>query len=260
MYTKLEEIINKTKQDLVKRELKVSLGMLKKSIDRPKSRSFINAMRSPKLGTTAIIGEIKFASPTEAHLGSSDSLIVRVEQYESAGIDAISIVTEKHFFHGDPFFVAQIKNVTSLPVLQKDFIIDEYQLYEAAKSGADAVLLIAKVLSKEELISFVTLAKKLGIEPIVEINDELDLQKVFTTEASIIAVNARDLRSFIVDVDYACKLIHKIPNRYIKLGFSGISSRIEVEKYKEAGVRGVLIGTSLMRAKKIADYIEGVRI
>lgn len=260
MHTKLEEIINKTKQDLVKRKQKVSLDVFKKSIDRPKSRSFINAMRSPKLGTIAIIGEIKFASPTESHLGSSDSLIVRVKQYESAGIDAISIVTEKHFFHGDPIFVAQIKNVTSFPVLEKDFIIDEYQLYEAVKNGADAVLLIAKLLPKEELSLFVKLAKTLGVEPIVEINDELDLEKAKATTADIIGVNARDLHSFIVDVDRACKLIHKIPNRYIKLGFSGVSSRVEIKKYKEAGVRGVLIGISLMKAKKIASYIEGVRI
>jgi len=260
MQTKLEEIISKTKQVLASRKQKVTLDVLKKSISKLKSRSFINAIRNPKLGTIAIIGEVKFASPTESYLGSSDSLNMRIEQYESAGIDAISIVTEKHFFHGDPIFVVQIKNVTSVPVLEKDFIVDEYQLYEAAKSGADAVLLIAKLLSKEKLSLFVEIAKTLDIEPVVEINDELDLKKANATTTRIIAVNARDLHSFIVDVDRACQLILKIPDRYIKLGFSGISSRIEVEKYKQAGASGVLIGTSLMKAKKISDYIEGVRI
>ena len=260
MHSKLEEILSKTKQDFAKRKQKVPFEVLKKSMGKLKSRSFINAMRNPKLGTIAIIGEVKFASPTEFQLGSQDSLIVRIKEYEAAGVDAVSIVTEKNFFHGDPVFVAQIKNITPLPVLEKDFIVDEYQIYEAAKSAADAVLLIAKLLSKEKLSLFVELAKKLDIEPVVEINNELDLEKAKTTTARIIAVNSRDLHSFLVDVDQACKLIHKIPDRYIKLGFSGISSRIEVEKYKQVGASGVLIGTSLMKARNIIDYIEGVRV
>lgn len=258
MKSKLEEIMSKTKEELVQRKQRTSLDILKKSLGAQKFRPFVNAVRNPKLGTIAIIAEIKFASPTESHLGSPDRLLERAKQYEVA--DAISVVTEKHFFHGDPAFIAQIKSVTSLPVLQKDFIIDEYQLYEVAKNGADAILLIAKLLSGAQLLLFVKLAQKLGIEPVVEINDELDLEKAKLTTTRIIAVNARDLHSFIVDVDRACKLMKKIPDQFIKLGFSGVNSRTEIKKYKQAGACGVLIGTSLMKTQKIANFMERVRV
>lgn len=260
MHSKLEEIINKTREDLEKRKKQLPLEQLKKLVGNMKVRSFLNAIKNPKFGSIAIISEVKFASPTEESLGSPDELLSRVKEYEKAGTDAISTVTERHFFHGNPKFVAQIKQATSLPVLQKDFILDEYQIYEIAKDEADAILLIAKLLSEGQLTEFVRIAQSLGLEPVVEINDELDLKKTIATNTKIIAVNARDLTSFLVDVDRACHLLQKIPNQFVKLGFSGISSNKEVEKYKQAGADGVLIGTSLMKAKNIMEYIKGVRV
>ena len=207
----------------------------------------------------AIIAEVKFASPTEPHLGSPDELLSRVREYEAAEADAISIVTERHFFQGDPLHVGKIKQAVSLPVLQKDFIIDEYQIYEAALGGADAILLIAKLVSKKELVAFVTLAKKLELEPVVEINDEEDLKKALATITDIIAVNARDLDSFVVDIDRACNLLNQVCDDYIRLAFSGVFSRKEVEKYQDAGAQGVLVGTSLMKAKNVKDFMLSLR-
>src|SRR3989344_153754 len=247
MHSKLEEIISKTREDLEKRKKQIP-------------NFFYKAMTRPKYGSIAIIAEVKFASPTESKLGSKDQLLERVKQYKKAGADAISIVTEKHFFKGDPKFVGQIKKVTSLPVLQKDFIVDEYQIHEVVKAGADAILLITKLLSKEQLIKFIEIAQSLRLEPVVEINDEAELEKAVATNTGIIAVNARDLDTFIVDVDKACGLLQKIPDRFIKLGFSGILSRVEVEKYQKAGAKGVLIGTALMKTQNVAEFIEGVRI
>lgn len=282
MHNKLEEILKKTREDLEKRKKDVPFSVIlnpsttfrvnsvkdlysSASPTRPFSEGqndslFYQAILKPKYGSIAIIAEVKFASPTEKNLGSHEELLSRVKEYEKAGADAISTVTERHFFHGDPQFVRKIKQATDLPVLQKDFIMDEYQIYEIAKAGADAILLIAKLLTESELVEFVRLSQSLGLEPVVEINDELDLKKALKTNTKIIAVNARDLTSFIVDVDRACKLIQKIPGRFIKLGFSGVTTRLEVEKYKKAGAHGVLIGTSLMKAQKIADFLEGVRV
>lgn len=260
MYSKLKEILNQTKKDLDMRKKQNSFESLKKLVGPVKTRSFFNAIINPKFNSIAVIAEIKFASPSSGSLGSHDELLARVKKYKEAGADAISTVTEKHFFHGDPKFVTQIKHETSLPVLQKDFILDKYQIYESAQTGADAILFIARILSRIELVEFVKLAQRLELEPIVEINDENDLKKAVATTTRTIAVNARDLNSFTMDVDRACNLMQKIPNQFIKLGFSGISSKVEIEKYKKAGARGVLIGTSLMKSTKIADFLEGVRI
>lgn len=270
MHSKLAEIISKTREDLLRRKKQRPFNVILNEVKDIKIKSgdsslvtrndnlFNKAIISPKHGSIAIIAEVKFASPTEDSLGSSSQLLERVKQYEKAGADVISIVTEKHFFRGDPKFVGQIKKATSLPVLQKDFILDEYQVCEVAKVGADAILLIAKLLSKEQLVRFIEVARGLGLEPVVEISDEIELEKAVATNARIVAVNARDLDTFIIDVDKACKLLQKIPDNFIKLGFSGIRNRVEVEKYQKAGAKGILIGTSLMKTRNIVDYISSL--
>lgn len=245
MHKKLAEIIKKTKEDLMER----------KQADRP----FANSLTNPKEGTIAIIAEIKLASPNEDDLGNEEDAVDRVKQYEEAGANAISVVTEKHFFKGSPLLIKKIKNATSLPVLQKDFIVDPYQIYESKIAGADAVLLIAKILSKEELIGLVNLVKKLNMEPVVEIDNTDDLKKTLKTNTDIIAVNARDLDTFEVNVDRACELLKKTPDRFIKLGFSGIHSRVEVEKYKQAGAKTVLVGTELMKTNNISRLIKELK-
>lgn len=203
-----------------------------------------------------LIAEIKFASPTNSHLGSHDELLERAKQYELGGADAISIITENHFFKGDISFVSKIKKNVSLPVLQKDFVIDTVQIYEAKEAGSDALLLIARLVDVKQLQKFVSLCRSLGIEPVVEINNEEDLEKAVNTETNIIAVNARDLDTFAIDVVSACMLIEKIPDQYIKLGFSGVKSEKEVLLYKKSGVDGILVGTSLMKSKNIKSFIN----
>lgn len=207
-----------------------------------------------------IIAEIKLASPTIRYLGSKKDIIKRAVAYEKAGVDAISVITERRFFKGSPHFISLIKTKVSVPILQKDFVIDPFQIYEAKIIGANAILLIAKLVDKKTLINFVALSQKLGIEPVVEISDETDLKKAAATSTAIIAVNARNLETFIVNIDIACKLIKKIPDRFIKLGFSGIKSSYEVKKYQRAGAKGILVGTSLMKTKNILNFIKEIKI
>ena len=206
-----------------------------------------------------LIAEVKLSSPTNDDLGSREDLLNRVQQYEQAGADAVSIITEKYFFKGDLTFISQVKQQVNIPVLQKDFVIDSYQIYEAKLIGSDAILLIARLVDKKILKDFVAIAHEIGIEPIVEINNEEDLKKALDSAASFIAVNARDLRTFNIDIDKACAMLKKIPEKFIKLGFSGIQTSQQVKKYKNAGARGVLIGTSLMKAANIKDFINDLR-
>ena len=204
----------------------------------------------------AIIGEIKLASPTVTYFGSEKDIVERAISYELAEIDAISVITEKHFFKGSPEFISRIKKITNIPILQKDFIIDSRQIYEAKIIGSDALLLIAKIVSKKTLIKFVSLCQEIGLEPVVEINDDQGLKKALVTSTKIIAVNARNLDSFEVNVERASLLMKKIPSKFIKLGFSGIKSSMEVKKYKQAGAKGILVGTALMQTKNIKEFID----
>lgn len=203
-----------------------------------------------------IIAEIKIASPTVPYFGSEKDIIKRAVNYEAAGADAISVITEKHFFKGNTKFISQIKKDVNLAILQKDFVIDAYQIYESKIIGANALLLIAKIVNQKTLKKFVSLCQEIGLEPVVEISDEADLKKALITSTKIIAVNARNLKTFKVDVDVACLLIKKIPNKFIKLGFSGIKSSDEVKKYQQAGAKGVLVGTSLMKTGNIKSFIK----
>ena len=207
-----------------------------------------------------MIAEIKFSSPTSKNLGSPDNLLPLAKEYEKADADAISIITEKHFFNGDVSYVIKVKNEVNIPVLQKDFVIDSSQIYEAKKIGSDALLLITRLVAPERLEEFVNLCFSLEIEPVVEIASIEDLEKAVSTKTNIIAVNARDLETFVVDTVKAGELLQRISDSFIKLGFSGISSKEDVENYRNAGVTGVLVGTSLMNAENVKKFIDNLNL
>ena len=233
------------------RKTEVSLEVLKARMQVNESPSFIDAMRHPKNGSLAVIAEIKLASPSAGVLGSEEDILSRIRVYEEGGASALSIITEKHFFKGDPDFIGRARKVTSLPILQKDFLVDLYQLYEAKQTGASAVLLIARILSGEDLALFAREAKTLGLEPVVEVFDENDLAKARVTETNVIAVNARNLDTFEIDVEAACALLLGIPDSYLKLGFSGVEG-------KAAVAHGILIGTALMKTKDVGSFLKEI--
>lgn len=225
--------------------------------NRRSNDSFLNIMT--KKSTIAIIGELKFASPSAGVLGSSDLLEERVHAYQKAGVDAISVITEQHFFHGDTAFVERVKKQTSLPVLQKDFVIDLSQVFEAKRLGSDALLLIASIVNEEALRTFVDMCLRQEIEPVVEVHGLHDLRKALKTRTRVIAVNARNLNTFTVDVKKACRLLQKIPVGYVKLGFSGVLGSKEVALYKQAGAHGILIGTTLVKEVNVDAFLSSLR-
>lgn len=260
MHNILLQIIEKKQKDLEQQRRIFPFAQLKRNVSTVKSESnFISKLQNLNHSDIAIIAEIKLASPTISSLGSEKDILHRASVYEKAGTDAISFITESHYFKGNPVFIPKLKAKVNIPILQKDFVIDPYQIYEAKALGSDAILLIARLVDKNMLKDFVALSKKIGIEPVVEINDEEDLKKALFAHTSCIAVNARDLRTFKVNISKACRLLKKIPKKFIKLGFSGIKSSEEVIKYKKAGVKGILIGTSLMKATNIDSFIKNLR-
>jgi len=218
---------------------------------------FLESISNPKIGDIAVIAEIKLKSPSTGRLGKRDDIVDRAKQYQQASADAISVVTDKKYFGGDVKMVSIVKQTVDIPVLQKDFIIDASQIYEAKKNQADAILLIAKLYKNDQLNKYLDLCNVLSIAPVVEVYDEKYLGKI--GNAKIIGVNARNLQDFTVNIDKACTLIKRLSKQFIVIGFSGIKSRREVELYKNAGAKAVLVGTSLMKSKNINKFIRNLK-
>lgn len=221
--------------------------------------NFAGALIKSRTGGMVIIAEIKLATPISGILGQATEVVKRALAYELAGADLISVVVDRKYFHGDINFISEIKKKITLPVLMKDFILDPYQIFEAKFVGADGILLIAKLLTKKKLQEFVLLSKSIGVEPVVEIADELELEKALATEALCIAVNARNLTNFKVDINRACQLMRLIPKKRLVLGFSGVKGRREAEKYHNAGAKAILVGTALMRKNNIGRFITKLK-
>lgn len=258
MNDKLIEIIKIKQRDIQSDKRTTPLGAVRDRANKISGKSrFAKNITAAK--DIALIAEIKLATPAGDKLGDSKDVAERATEYERAGAEAISYITEHHYFKGDSAAIAEIKKNTHLPVLQKDFVIDEYQVYQARIAGADALLLIARLVDRLMLRRLTDLTLSLGIEPVVEVHNSEDLEKAVATKSRFIAVNARDLKNLKIDVAAACKLIRKIPDKFVKLGFSGVSSSVQVKKYKDAGARAVLVGTELMKTNDIRGFIREIR-
>lgn len=257
MHRILQDIINSTTEEVKKRKGQSSINDLVSYGHLPFKQRILN----PKIGDIGLIAEVKLASPTEGKLGEEADILNRLQEYQNAGADAVSVITENKTFRGSLDLVATVKRSTlNLSILQKDFIIDDFQIEEARKLGVDALLLIARIVNAIQLKRFVKQCREKGLEPVVEVCSLDDLAKAIKSGTEIIAVNARDLDTFEVNIDRACKLLKKVPDKFIKLGFSGVHSRSEVKKYKKAGAKTVLVGTELMKTKNINRLIKALKM
>ncbi|MFA6141665.1 MAG: indole-3-glycerol phosphate synthase TrpC [Candidatus Omnitrophota bacterium] len=205
-----------------------------------------------------LIAEIKKASPSKGILRGDFNPAKIAVTYQANGASAISVLTDERFFEGRLEYISKVKESISLPVLRKDFIIDEYQIYETVVAGADALLLIADLLSASEMIGFYNLAVSMGLDVLMEVHNEEDVEKVLATEGSIIGINNRDLHTFKVDLSVTQKLIRMIPQNRIKISESGIRSYEDVMFLKSLGVNAVLIGEAFMEADDIAGKMREI--
>ncbi len=208
-----------------------------------------------------IIAEIKRASPSRGIIRQDfyQEEIARI--YQKAGACAISVLTEEEFFLGNLELLSMIAGVVTIPILRKDFIIDKYQIYQSRAYGADTILLMSNILDEKKLKEFIEIARKIGMEPLVEVHTEEDLKKGLDCGAEIIGINNRDLNTFKVDISVTEKLIRYIPDDKIVISESGINSRKDLIRLKSLGVDGFLIGEAFMREnnieKKVSEFISG---
>ena len=251
----LEKVAAIKRKEVDRRKASVSLEEMKEMVSGlPSPRNLLESIS--KNGPMALIAEIKQASPSAGVIQERADIRTIAGAYQAAGACAISVLTEAHFFHGELSHLRQVRDVVLVPVLQKDFIIDPFQIYEGRAAGADAVLLIAAMLSLAQLREFAELARNLGLVPLVEVHDEEDLKKISGQDLPLIGINNRNLETLAVDLETTFRLLGRIRPGTVVISESGIRNREDVKRLQEVGVRGILVGEVLMRAPDPAAKIR----
>ena len=250
----LQKIVENKREEVARQKGILPLGELRQMLaDRPPSRDFEGAIRNRDC---AVIAEVKRSSPSKGLIREDFNPIGIAGIYEDNGASAISILTERKFFEGNAAYVPQISSVVGLPLLRKDFIIDPYQINETRVLGADALLLIARLLEAGELRDFLGLASELGLAALVEVHNEADVEKAVSSGARIVGINNRDLATFRTDLDVSIRLARRIPKAITVVSESGINNRGDIEKLMEAGIHAFLVGESLMREKDVGKKLR----
>ncbi|MBR1892862.1 MAG: indole-3-glycerol phosphate synthase TrpC, partial [Lachnospiraceae bacterium] len=196
----------------------------------------------------SFICECKKASPSKGLIAEDFPYVDIAKDYEKAGADAISVLTEPKWFLGSDEYLKEIKAEVSIPLLRKDFTVDEYMIYEAKVMGASAVLLIVSILTKEQIVRYINICDELGLSALVETHDEKEVETALAAGARIIGVNNRNLKDFSVDTSNSANLRKKIPESVVFVSESGVKTSDDVEKLRNIGADAVLIGETLMRA------------
>jgi indole-3-glycerol phosphate synthase len=251
----LEKIVTVQREAIRKRKtLFPQREMEERARCLPRPRNLLEALS--QANGLAVIAEIKPASPSAGTIREGVEVPWMAKQYEEGGACAISVLTEPRFFHGNLRFLPRVKETVSLPVLQKDFIIDPFQIYEGRTFGADALLLIAAILGERELKELAALTFELGMVPLVEAHNEEDLEKILKLSLPLVGLNNRDLKTLEVNLETTLRLLEKVPREIMVISESGIKSGRDVEMLKKAGVKGILVGEILMRASSPASKIK----
>jgi indole-3-glycerol phosphate synthase len=251
----LTEIIKHKIIEVAERKNNLSLEILKaKSYSLPLRRGFKKAISTQ--GNINLIAEVKKASPSAGVIREDFDPVAIAMEYEEAGAKAISVLTDERFFQGSMDNLKIVREHVHVPILCKDFIIDEYQIYEASVAGADAVLLIASCLSIEQINRFMDIAQTLAMDCLVETHSMDDVEKVLKTNAQIIGINNRNLRTFIVKPKTTLMLKVLLPHEKIVVSESGISSHEIISIYRDKGIHAVLIGEALIRSNNIKAKIH----
>jgi len=254
----LDEIIERTKADLEIRQKDIPLDLLGRTLASnpfaPRDvKAFLTATKEEPI---RIIAEVKKASPSKGIIKEDFNPMEIAQAYSNSGANAISVLTEPHYFQGSLEYLTAIRRYVPTPLLRKDFIVDKYQIVEALVYGADFILLIAKALGTKEMKELYEYALHLGLEVLVEIHDKEDLTKAIKCGASIIGINHRNLDTFEMDMELCDKLIPMIPNGKIIVAESGVSNVDTIQRLSGIGADAFLIGEHFMRQVSIEDEVK----
>lgn len=251
----LDEIVeSKRKEVRIARKWMPIEELAAQAADAPPVRAFRDALTGSR--PIQLIAEVKKASPSAQVIRADFDPVNIARVYQDKGAACISVLTDAPFFQGHLSYLARVRASVAIPLLRKDFIIDEYQVFEARLAGADAILLIAEILDDGLLRSLMARAQALGMSCLVELHDEANLPRVLAAGAELVGINNRDLRSFSTNIDHTLRLRDKIPPNVDLVSESGIHTHDDVSRLERAGVRAVLVGESLMRSPDIGVAVE----
>lgn len=253
----LDEIVGYKKSYLKESKKAISEYALLKKLathSKTKKRDFKKALKKAK--TLSLIAELKQASPSSGVIVKNYEPAKIARVYEKSGASCLSVLTDEKFFKGELLHIQMVKKETTLPVLRKDFIIDTYQILESALYGADAVLLIARILEEKTLRDCISICRDFDMTPMVEVHSKNDLDKAMSVNPDIIGINNRDLDTLEVDLKTTEKLIKFIPRGILKISESGISTHKDIGYLKSLDIDAVLIGEALLKSKDIKKKIK----
>ena len=258
MHNILKKICEDKRLEIEILKKKCSLNSLKKLIsDEINKRDFKNVIIKSSLEKrNYIIGEIKKASPSAGEIIHNYEPIEISKIYERAGVKALSVLTEKNYFKGEIDHLSYVKQNTNIPILRKDFIIDEYQIYESKVYQADVILLIVSVLSDDELKKFLKIANELNLDCIIETHDENEIKRALNLDYPILGINNRNLKNLKTDLNNSVSLFTSISKDYTVIAESGIKTAEDISMYNDLGIFNFLIGESILRSKDYATFIK----
>ncbi len=253
--TILDEIVATKRREVASAKLRLPIEELEaQASEAPPVRDFRAMLAGP--GPIQLIAEVKKASPSAQVIRADFDPIAIARAYQAHGAACLSVLTDAPYFQGHLSYLARIRASVAIPLLRKDFLIDEYQVVEARMAGADAVLLIAEILDDERLASLQALARRWGMAALVEFHDPSNLPRVLASGADLIGVNNRDLHRFVTDLDLTLRIRDQVPPEVVLVSESGIKTRLDVERLEAAGVSAILVGETLMRAPDIGLAVE----
>ena len=244
----LDEIVEKTKERVEKAKEIIPLDELKREVSQLEISEDFPFKEALSGEDISIIAEVKKASPSKGLIAENFDYLKIAKEYEEAGASAISVLTEPYFFMGDDDYLKEIAETVDIPVLRKDFVVDEYMIWEAKLLGASAILLIVSILDIVQLKRYLDLAHDLGLSAIVETHDGDEIMRAMTVGAEIIGVNNRNLNDFTVDIENSISLRRCVSGEVIFISESGIKTKEDVARLKENDVDAVLIGETLMKS------------
>jgi indole-3-glycerol phosphate synthase len=259
----LDEIVEQKKREVARLpDRRIAAGDLRDAmLEHGERRDFLGALRNPRAGGIGLIAEVKKASPSKGVICPNFDPVRIATEYEAAGASCLSVLTDEKYFQGSLDYLRQIRAAVKLPLLRKDFIIDERQILEAIEWGADAILLIVAILDDERLKRFHALAIEAGLSVLVEVHDEAELTRALAMGAELIGVNNRNLKTFKVDLATTEQLAEKLSaagklGNTLLVAESGIETRADVERVKKAGAKAILVGESLVKQGDISAKVR----
>lgn len=256
----LKKIIARKHEEVVERSAKVSLEALKAlAAEADAPRGFVQSMRNKlAAGESAVIAEIKKASPSKGVLREDFQPADIARSYEEAGAACLSVLTDRDFFQGGEEYLQAARDAVALPVIRKDFIVDPYQVYEARAIGADCILLIVSALDDDQMKSLYDLAKTLGMDVLVEVHDAAELKRALALGLDLVGINNRNLRTFEVLLDTTIDMLDEIPDEVLVVTESGILTTQDVATMRKANVNAFLVGEAFMRAESPGEALTAL--